>query len=222
MVVSKPAASQTTPAALLRASSQRLLTALSVALLLWLVLVLVIEVNRLLLLVMAIQLACLLVSLQQPKAKSETKSSAGAILAGVLSMMAAVILGVTYDLVLRWLFGPGTATIGPWGEVRRTDFVPAAVILLVGVLIGPLGEERFFRAGLFGSWQAAHRPWTGAVLSSGFFALARLDLWNLLAYFGLGMVLCGVYRWTGRLLAVWIAHALLNAVMFAFLFCRYQ
>lgn len=136
-------------------------------------------------------------------------------------MFAAVLLGLLYDVLLRWTFGAGSPTIGPWGEVRNLQPFPAALILTFGVLLGPAGDERFFRAGLFGVWTDANRPWSGALLSSILFALARFDLWNLPAYFGLGLLLCAVYRWTGSLLSAWIAHALLNAAMFALLYCGY-
>jgi membrane protease YdiL (CAAX protease family) len=107
-------------------------------------------------------------------------------------------------------------------EVRGMNAPAVGAVLGMGVLIGPAADERFFRGGLFGVWQAAGRPWSGAFLSSGLFALARLDPWNLPAYFGLGMLLCAAYRWTGSLLAVWVGHALLNAVMFTLLFCGYE
>jgi membrane protease YdiL (CAAX protease family) len=154
--------------------------------------------------------------------KSERITPATAFLAGLLFMLLAVLLGLLYDCALRLLFNSAAPTLGPWGEVHRLDFWPATAIVTWGVVIGPAGDEFFFRAGLFETWQSAGRPWSGALLSSGLFALARLDSWNLPAYFGLGMLLCGAYRWTGSLLAVWIGHALLNAAMFVFLFCGYE
>jgi membrane protease YdiL (CAAX protease family) len=132
------------------------------------------------------------------------------------------MLGLLYDVLLQWLFGAGTPTVGPWGEVRLLDRELAGAIIVVGIVFGPAGDERFFRAGLFGTWQAAGRPWSGALFSSALFAIARLDAANLLAYFGLGLLLCAAYRWTGSVLAVWIAHALLNSVMFVLLFCGYE
>jgi membrane protease YdiL (CAAX protease family) len=226
MVVSNPAASQGNVGALLLASFKRTAAALVAGLALWLLLVLFLKpssTNRyLLLFVIANQLGFLLVSLRPALMRIENKTMASAILAGVLLMLAAVILGVLYDGMLRLLFGTAAPTLGPWGEVRRLDFLPALAIVIAGVLIGPAGDERFFRAGLFGTWQAAGRPWCGAFLSSALFALARLDLWNLPAYFGLGMLLCGAYRWTGSLFAVWVGHSLLNVAMFVLLFCGYE
>ena len=60
------------------------------------------------------------------------------------------------------------------------------------------------------------------MVSSSLFAIARLDATNFAAYIGLGLLLCAAYRWTDSVLAVWVAHALLNAAMFAFLFCGYE
>ena len=39
---------------------------------------------------------------------------------------------------------------------------------------------------------------------------------------GLGLLLCGAYRWTDSLLVVWIGHGLLNAVMFLLLVSGYE
>jgi membrane protease YdiL (CAAX protease family) len=217
MVVPNSAASQGTISALLVISVKRVLAAVAVGLLLWLVMLLFFEAT-VLLFVIANQLGFLLTACRFPRIQADRK----AILAGVLIMLAAVSLGVCYDVVLRFLFGPGTPTIGPWSDVRRLEFFPACLVLVMGVLIGPAGDEWFFRAGLFGTWQAAGRPWSGALLSSGLFAAARLDPWNLLAYFGLGMLLCGGFRWTGSVLAVWTGHALLNVAIFVLLYRGYE
>jgi membrane protease YdiL (CAAX protease family) len=226
MVVSNPAASQGGVRALLLASCKRAAAAFAFGSVFWILLVLVLEPSTtnhsLLLLVIANQLGFLLVYAQMEKLRIETKMIPRALLASVLLMLVAVLLGVLYDSILRILFGTATPTIGPWSEVRRLDFLPALVIVTAGVLIGPAGDESFFRAGLFGTWQAAGWSWSGALLSSGLFAVARLDLWNLPAYFGLGMLLCGAYRWTGSLLVVWVGHGLLNAAMFGFLYCGYE
>jgi uncharacterized protein len=90
------------------------------------------------------------------------------------------------------------------------------------MLVGPAGDERFFRGGLFGSWANACWPWSGALLSAALFAVVRLDLWNLPAYFGLGLLLCAVVRWTGSLVSAWTAHGLLNAAMFILLYFGYE
>ena len=61
------------------------------------------------------------------------------------------------------------------------------------------------------------------ILSSALFAIARLDPPNLVAYFGLGLLLCAVYRWSGSVLTVWVGHALLNGgATFTLLFLGYQ
>jgi membrane protease YdiL (CAAX protease family) len=217
MVVPNPAASQGTVLALLVISLKRVLAAVGVGFLLWLVMLVLFE-GTVLLIVIANQLGFLLTACRFQRMHRDRK----AILAGVLIMLVAVTLGVGYDVVLRWLFGSGTPTIGPWADVRRLEFFPACLVLALGVLIGPAGDEWFFRAGLFRTWQAAGRPWCGALLSSGLFAAARLDPWNLVAYFGLGMLLCGAYRWTASVLAVWIGHTLLNGAIFVLLFYGYE
>src|ERR1051325_392188 len=152
----------------------------------------------------------------------EPRTLAQAISAGVLVMLVAVVLGIGYDGVVRWLFGAESPSMGPWGEVRRLEFLPATALVAWGVLLGPAGDEWVFRAGLFGAWRDAGRPWTGALFSSALVALQRLEPLDVAAFFGLGLLLCAVYRWTGSLLAVWLGHALLNAAMFVLLFCGYE
>ena len=218
MVVPNPTASQGTMPALLAASVKRIVAALGVALLLWLPMLVLIDASHTLLLVIAIQLGFFLLSFRFRAWQFDGK----AILAGVIIMVAAVVLGVCYDVLLRWVCGTGTPTIGPWGEVRRLAPGSADVILAFAVLIGPAADESFLRAGLFESWQAAGRPWSGAVLTSLLFAVVRLDPWNFVAYFGLGMLLCAAFRQSGSLAAIWIGHSLLNAVLFIFLYCGYE
>jgi hypothetical protein len=110
MVVSNPAASQLTTQALLLTSSRRVLAALGVAILIWVPMIFFVQGNRVLLLVMANLVAFLLVS---PRfQRSEFNGRVMAI--GALIMVVGVTLGVCYDAVLRWLFGAGTPTIGPW------------------------------------------------------------------------------------------------------------
>jgi membrane protease YdiL (CAAX protease family) len=232
MVVPRSDANQGAAASLLLFTLGIYLAACVMGFLLWLGLVILpLETTRasigtdrflLLLFVIAIQVSCLLLSSRRRNGKPARNEIVKALLIGVLCMLAAVILGILYDIALRVMVGAETPTIGPWGEVRRLDRLPCAAILIFGVLIGPAADERFFRGVLFGTWQAAGRPWSGALLSSALFALARLDPWNLLAYFGLGLLLCCVYRWTRSLLAVWIAHSLLNAALFVLLFCGYE
>lgn len=144
------------------------------------------------------------------------------ILLGLGAAIAAVVLGVAYDVILRWLFGAGSPTIGPWGVVREFEPVQAAFIVAFGVLIGPTGDESFFRSNLCRRFGEACHPGVGVVLSSVMFALSRLDFWNFPAYVFLGVLFCWTYRQTGSLLTPIVAHGVLNAIMFLFLFSGYQ
>lgn len=218
MVVPNSTVSQGTISALLAVSLKRVLLALGVGLLLWLPMLFVVDASPHLLLVIAIQIGFLLVSFRLRAWQFHRK----AIMAGVVIMIAAVTLGVCLDVLQSRLCGAATVTIGSWGAVRLLAPGWAAVIVILAVLIGPAGDESFLRAGLFRTWQAEGRPWSGAFLSSALFAIVRLDPWNMPAYFGLGMLLCAAYHRTGSLPTVWIAHAFLNAVLFVFLFCGYE
>jgi membrane protease YdiL (CAAX protease family) len=140
----------------------------------------------------------------------------------VLGMSLAVVLGIIYDMSLRAVFGNDAPTIGPWGAARYVPPVAAGLIVAFGVSLGPLADEYFFRAGIFGAWAGAGAPRLGALVSSVLFALSRLDLVNFPAYVGLGLLLCAVYNRTGSLLAPLTTHVLLNAAMFTLLFNGYQ
>jgi membrane protease YdiL (CAAX protease family) len=178
----------------------------------------------LLMIILGNQFGFLFVSLrerQPAKTRGET-SRLRAFIAGVVAMLICVVLGLCYDEVLRRLFGPGTPTLGLWAAVRDVGSGLAGGILFLGILVGPLGDEGFFRGLVLRRWAEAGRPQSGLLVSSTLFALSRLDVWNFLAYIGMGWLLGWFYLRTGSLLTSWTAHSLLNSAMFALLYWGYQ
>ena len=92
--------------------------------------------------------------------------------------------------------------------------LPLLTLVLV-VLVGPAAEEIFFRgfcfAGLVGRWGF----WGAAVASSGLFGLAHLDPALMGPAFVSGFVFAWVYRRTGSLWPVVLAHTARNGVALA-------
>ncbi|HYT92252.1 MAG TPA: CPBP family intramembrane glutamic endopeptidase [Gemmataceae bacterium] len=145
-----------------------------------------------------------------------------ALLMGLAAALALACAGLLYDRLLRRFFGSGAPTLGPWGAVRDLGPQLAVLVLLMGTLVGPVGEEWFFRGTIFGRWADGGWPWCGAALSALVFAAARLDEVNFVAYLGIGLVLAALYRRGGSLVAPVAAQVFLAAMMFALLFSGYH
>ena len=82
---------------------------------------------------------------------------------------------------------------------------------LVGAVLAPIVEEMFFRGFLFQGFRQKYGWVSAALLSSGIFAAAHLDLVALIPTFILGCLLAYVYH---RSNSVWpgvILHVLVNA-----------
>lgn len=113
--------------------------------------------------------------------------------------------GIDHDEELRALLAPDSA--GGWG------------VLLVGVLpLIAVFEELLFRAALIGVVAAGYgvSPWLLAVVSSIAFALGHgiQGTAGILVTGVLGFVLAAIFIATGSLLAVVVAHYLVNALEF--------
>ncbi|HBI44614.1 MAG TPA: hypothetical protein DDY78_17455 [Planctomycetales bacterium] len=178
----------------------------------------------LLMIVLGNQLGFLTVSVRgrQPAKGQGRPSRVRPLIAGVLAMLICVVLGLCYDEVLRWLFGAGTPTVGLWAAVCDVGSGLAGGILFLGIVVGPLGDECFFRGLVLHRWAEAGKPQSGLLVSSTLFALSRLDAWNFPAYVGMGWLLGWFYLRTGSLLTSWTAHSLLNSAMFALLYWGYR
>jgi uncharacterized protein len=92
-----------------------------------------------------------------------------------------------------------------------SDFL---LILLIGAVLAPLGEEMFFRGILF-AWAARRAGAVPAALATALlFALGHLPAGTLHAAgtFGAGLVLAALYRTSGSLWPAILAHALNNGL----------
>lgn len=119
--------------------------------------------------------------------------------------VAAQRLGFEYDERLRGLLAPDSA--GEW-----------AVLLGLVLPIIAFFEEFLFRAALIGAVSAGYgvSPWLLAVASSALFALGHgaQGRTGIAVTGALGLVLAGAFVFTGSLLAVIVAHYVVNALEF--------
>lgn len=111
-------------------------------------------------------------------------------------------------------------------ELTEAALDPQAAVLVVlgGVLLGPLAEEVFFRGFLFRMMRRRLSLWPAVGLSSVIFALAHFQdtiegtLLLFVAFFPLGMFLAWIFERRGSLLAPVACHAGFNLVNFSYLY----
>lgn len=87
-----------------------------------------------------------------------------------------------------------------------------ALLMLVGAVAAPMGEEVLFRGLLMQRWARRWGTMTGVVASSALFALLHEE-W--VGHFAFGVALCALYLRTRRLWVPMLAHALNNAIFLA-------
>jgi len=81
----------------------------------------------------------------------------------------------------------------------------------VGAVLAPIVEEMFFRGFLFQGFRQKYGWVSAALLSSGIFAVAHLDLVALIPTFILGCLLAYVYHRSNSMWPGVILHVLVNA-----------
>jgi membrane protease YdiL (CAAX protease family) len=86
-----------------------------------------------------------------------------------------------------------------------------ALVLVVGI-IGPLGEEIFFRGFAYTACRHRLGPVVGAIASAALFSLAHLNPGALIPIFLMGLLLAALYERTGTLAAPFALHAVNNSV----------
>jgi uncharacterized protein len=84
-------------------------------------------------------------------------------------------------------------------------------ILMIGI-IGPLGEEVFFRGFAYRCFRARWGPVPGMLLSAALFSLIHVHPVGLLPIFVVGCTLAYLYERTGTLVAPFAMHAVNNII----------
>ncbi|MFN3974311.1 MAG: lysostaphin resistance A-like protein [Dehalococcoidia bacterium] len=92
------------------------------------------------------------------------------------------------------------------------------VLLVVGIVVvlAPLAEEVFFRGFLLTGLSHRFTPSGALVVSSALFAVLHGAVGLMVPVFFAGLVLGLLYLRSGSLLVPWMAHALQNALAYAF------
>ena len=123
-------------------------------------------------------------------------------------------------------FAPGTNRVETAARAHPT--LALSLIVLSFVATGP-GEEILFRGGVQGILRRTFSPISAVLLSSALFGLAHVTsvvaasgaggVWGyIVSAFLLGLVLGGLYEYTGNLLIPIVVHGAYNAVLFAQLY----
>jgi membrane protease YdiL (CAAX protease family) len=98
-----------------------------------------------------------------------------------------------------------------------------ALVLVIGI-IGPLGEEIFFRGFAYTALRHRFGPALAAVGSAAFFAAVHLNPGALIPIFLMGLLLAALYQRTGTLAAPFALHAANNtfAVILAYYYPKFS
>ena len=129
-------------------------------------------------------------------------------IAGITACQALV---VGYVQLVDWLEIDFLVPRNPF-ESWDIDPISFAIIALSAVIIAPLFEEVFFRGFMYQAFRKTMAFWPAAILTSLVFGIAHIDPAIIIPIALVGMILLGIYRWTGNLWSSIITHAGYNAI----------
>ena len=129
-------------------------------------------------------------------------------IAGITTCQALV---VGYVQLVDWL---GIDYLVPGDPFESWDIDPVsfAIIAFSAVVIAPLVEEIFFRGFMYQAFRKTMPVWPAAILASLVFGIAHIEPSIIIPIAIVGMILLGIYRWTGNLWSSIITHAGYNAI----------
>lgn len=107
--------------------------------------------------------------------------------------------------------GPGT-----YSYLSTLGVISLSPIVFSQAILGPIGEEIFFRGYIFTTLSERYSLWGGALLSSLVFALLHGINWNLPLIFIHGLLYAYFLHKSKSLMAVVAGHSLKNATTLAF------
>ena len=106
-------------------------------------------------------------------------------------------------------------------EEEQSPFLIGYSVIL-GVVIGPVLEEIFFRGFCYPIFKSKWGKWPGMILTSLFFALIHDNQFALLPIFALGMALVYVYEKRRSLVAPIVLHLTHNGFLMLYFFITKQ
>ncbi len=105
----------------------------------------------------------------------------------------------------------------PGGSENTAELVAltkqAPIFLVFISILGPILEELIFRKVIYGGLSNIINIHVAAVISSFVFAILHGDIYYLLTYFVLGLILCFLYTKTKRITVSMGAHVLMNTIV---------
>ena len=130
------------------------------------------------------------------------------VIAGITICQALV---VGYVQVVNWLDIDPLVPGDPF-ESWDIDPISFTIIAVSAVVVAPLFEEIFFRGFMYQAFRKTMSLWPAAILTSLIFGIAHIDPAIIIPIALVGMILLGIYRWTGNLWSSIITHAGYNAI----------
>ena len=121
---------------------------------------------------------------------------------------------VGYTLLVQQL-GIDFLIPDPMPRAVADDPVSFAIFAIPVVIVAPLVEEIFFRGFMYQALRRTMAILPTALLTSLVFGIAHIDPAIIIPIALVGMILLGIYRWTGNLWSSIITHAGFNAVTVA-------
>ncbi|GBD10946.1 hypothetical protein HRbin23_00596 [bacterium HR23] len=128
------------------------------------------------------------------------------------------IFGITllYTLGVQRLGSPDLLPPPTPPVLREAEGVEAILAVGIVVVLAPLAEEVFFRGFLLTALSPRFRRGGALVLSSAFFALLHGQVGLMVPVFFAGLILGALFLQSGSLAVPFTAHALQNALAYAF------
>jgi len=121
------------------------------------------------------------------------------------------VLVIAYVQLVNWLDIDFLLPGDPF-ESWDIDPISFSIIAFSAVIIAPLFEEVFFRGFMYQAFRKTMRLWPAALLTSLVFGIAHIDPAVIIPIALVGMILLGIYRWTGNLWSSIITHAGYNGI----------
>ncbi|MFH1037423.1 MAG: CPBP family intramembrane glutamic endopeptidase [PVC group bacterium] len=122
-----------------------------------------------------------------------------------------ISLGVTRALGVPFQPHP---LVQPLLEAGETSFIWP--LFAIGIFLGPLAEELFFRGLLFPALKQRMSVFWSAILTAAVFSTLHLNWAGWLPIFGLGILLAGSYQKTGSILVPIFIHVIHNGLFLTF------
>lgn len=141
------------------------------------------------------------------------------ILYGVLGGIILFGMVVTAGVIIELIF-PFKPTLQPFAKLvlEAKDFSDLIVLLFMGSVLAPIGEEIYFRGMVYPVFKERWGLLAGMIISGIFFGLLHFDVLRFFPLFLGGVGLAYIYEKSNSLFSCMLAHGLWNGVMVLILY----